>query len=557
MSELRERNKERFLSRVKGIFGDYFCLDEVDYVNDKTKVTIICPIHGRFEIRPNAFVRSKYGCPKCGSMNGGIERGRNSRKSLDEFVNGAKVVHGDKYDYSKVDYVNNSTKVCIMCPRHGEFWQTPLNHLNGYGCPKCGNESKGEHNRKLFEEFERSAKLVHGSKYEYDGGTYVSLAEKTRIICPKHGEFWQTPHNHVRGHGCPYCANKLKTKDDFVVAANLLHGGKYGYDKVDYKGTHGKVCITCPTHGDFWQEPYNHLQGHGCPKCVNPTSKWENDVFEYIVSLGFDAEQSNRELLDGKEIDIYIPSKSIGIECDGLRWHNEQHKDMYFHLRKTDECLMKGIRLIHIFEDEWLYKKEIVKSMLANLLNKTNGKIYARKCELREISGEAKSNFLNDNHIQGDTVSSINVGLFHEGELVSVMTFGKPRLSVGGRFTDDKYELIRFCNKIGTNVVGGASKLFKWFVSTHDPKEVVSYSDKRWSIGKLYGILGFEHVHDSKPNYSYIVGDRRENRFKYRKDRLVKEGFDEGRSEHEIMLERKIYRIYDCGTMVHLWKKTE
>ena len=555
MDKLRDVNKEIFLGKVKEKFGDYFCLDEVEYVNNKTKVTIICPIHGRFDIRPNAFLASKHGCPKCGSRNGGVERGNNNRKSLEEFIEEAKAVHGDKYDYSKVEYINNSTKVCIICPEHGEFWQTPSNHLSGNGCKECSKELKRRLMTKSFEEFENEAKSIHGSKYKYDSSTYKNSLTKMRMICPKHGEFWQEPNSHLKGHGCPYCANKFKTKEDFIKAANLLYGGKYSYDKVEYNGARDKVCITCPKHGDFWQEPHNHLQGHGCPRCVVPISKWESEVFEYVMSLGLDVEQSNRELLEGKEIDIYVPSKRIGIECDGIRWHDERHKDKYFHLKKTNECLENGIRLIHIFEDEWVYKRKIVMSMLMNAFGMTSNKVYARKCEVREISGEAKRDFLNENHIQGDTVSSINVGLYHDGELVSVMTFGNPRLNVGGRTSDGKYELVRFCNKLNTSVIGGASKLFKWFLLKYNPNEVISYSDKRWSMGKLYGVLKFEHIHDSKPNYSYVVGTKRENRFKYRKDRLVEEGYDKEKSEHEIMLERKIYRIYDCGCKCYLYEK--
>ena len=134
------------------------------------------------------------------------------------------------------------------------------------------------------------------------------------------------------------------------------------------------------------------------------------------------------------------------------------------------------------------------------------------------------------------------------------MTFGIPRLNLGGKKEDGFYELVRFCNKINTNVIGGASKLFKHFIKEYNPKEVVSYSDKRWSLGLLYRILGFTHDHDSKPNYFYVDGLSRLNRFGFRKSVLVNEGFDKKKTEHEIMLERGIYRIYDCGTMVWKWK---
>ena len=171
------------------------------------------------------------------------------------------------------------------------------------------------------------------------------------------------------------------------------------------------------------------------------------------------------------------------------------------------------------------------------------------------MSSKDAREFLDKNHIQGYANSNENYGLFYNNELVSLMTFGKPRINLGGKKGDGNYELVRFCNKINTNVIGGASKLFKHFIKEYNPNEVVSYSDKRWSIGNLYEVLGFKHSHDSKPNYFYVDNFVRMNRFGFRKSMLVNEGFSKDKSEHEIMLERGIYRIYDCGTMVFKWLK--
>jgi hypothetical protein len=221
-------------------------------------------------------------------------------------------------------------------------------------------------------------------------------------------------------------------------------------------------------------------------------------------------------------------------------------------LNKTNECLSKGIRLIHIFEDEWINRKEIWKSMLLNMLGLINNRIYARQCAVKLVSPNESRIFLNNNHIQGYSVSKYNYGLYYNDELVSLMTFGIPRINMGGNRGDGGYELVRFCNKLNTVVVGAASRLFKHFIEDMNPLKVVSYSDKRWSTGKLYSILGFEYSHDSAPNYYYVDGLSRLNRFRFRKSMLVKEGYDEGKSEHEIMLNRGLYRIYDCGTTV--WK---
>ena len=252
------------------------------------------------------------------------------------------------------------------------------------------------------------------------------------------------------------------------------------------------------------------------------------------------------------ELDIYITEKQIAIEYNGLYWHSEKYKeDVNSHLNKTNLCKEKGIRLIHIFEDEWLEKQEIVKSRLKSILGVKEKCIRASKCEIRDVDSRTAMQFLDENHLQGRCKAKYHYGLYYNNELVSLMTFGKMRQQ--RKFHEDydeKWELLRFANKLNTTVYGGASKLLKHFIKGVNPKSIISYADKRWSDGNLYKKLGFEHTHDSKPNYFYVVGQHRENRFKYRKGELVKQGFDSNKSEHEIMIERGIYRIYDCGTMV-------
>jgi hypothetical protein len=263
-------------------------------------------------------------------------------------------------------------------------------------------------------------------------------------------------------------------------------------------------------------------------------------------------------LSDNKEIDIFIPELNIGIEYDGLKWHSDEYKNNSYHLNKTKECSKLGIRLIHIFEDEWVNKSEIVKSILCNLINKTPNKIYARTCEIREIGTKEKNDFLNKSHIQGTVSTAINIGLYYNNELVSLMCIGKPRVNLGRKTHEEgEYELLRFCNKPYTSVVGAASKLFKYFIKKYNPTLITSYCDYRWSIGNMYETLGFTLSHYSQPNYFYIIGNNRKNRFKYRKSELIKEGFDPEKSEKEIMEEKGIHRIYDCGSLVYIWKNED
>ena len=196
------------------------------------------------------------------------------RKNNNGFISDARCVHGDKYDYSKVEYINANTKVCIICPEHGEFWQTPHSHLNGRGCPLCAKEhSTNYKNTKEF--FIDRATKKHNGKYDYSKVEYVNSTTPVCIICPEHGEFWQTPHNHLNSTGCKKCkSNKhLGVKDSlesFIEKAHKIHGDKYDYSKVEYVNSTTPVCIICPEHGEFWQTPSNHtnkIHPKGCNKC--------------------------------------------------------------------------------------------------------------------------------------------------------------------------------------------------------------------------------------------------------------------------------------------------
>lgn len=470
-----------------------------------------------------------------------------------EIIEKAKIIYNDsKYCYDLVMDANKMDYVFIICEKHGIFKKRLSRFLNGSGCPICSGKSK-----KTFEEFLEEAKIVHNNFYVYNDTNYVNSHTKIGITCPIHGVFFQTPTNHLNGCGCPECKKeKLKdifssNDDSFKNKSSDIHNGKYIYTKTKYVNNSTDVIITCPIHGDFKQAPHNHLQGKGCPICGNILSKCENEIAEFLESENIKILRKDKKILNKKEIDIFLLDYNIGIEYDGLHWHSEQYVDNDYHINKTNECLNKGIRLIHIFEDEWQNKKEIVKSRLNNIIGITEKKIFARKCQIKEIENAIAKDFLENNHIQGNVYGKISIGLFYNDELVSLMTFGNKRKNLGNKTVDNEYELLRFCNKLNTVVIGGASKLFKYFLKTYNPQKIISYCDLRWSDGNLYEQLGFKLSHISQPNYFYIKDGKRLNRFCFRKDLLVKEGFDENKTEHEIMLERKIYRIYDCGCKVY------
>ena len=301
--------------------------------------------------------------------------------TTEEFIEKAIKVHGNKYDYSKVEYVNCSTKVCILCPEHGEFWQTPSEHLSGYGCQYCGKTKK-----MTTEEFILKAIRVHGKKYDYSKTNYINSKTKVCIICPEHGEFWQTPNMHLQGQGCKKCKNEInsmkrrKTIEQFIEEAKKIHGNKYDYSKIKYINNHTKICIICPEHGEFWQMPYNHLNGDGCSKCVT-------SILEYSIMDALNEKQikyifRERKLpwLKGLELDFYLPDYNIAIECQGIQHFIKQH---FFEpleivqerdLRKLQLCKENGVKLLY-YSNLGIEYPYFVYENKEELLNEiTNGK---------------------------------------------------------------------------------------------------------------------------------------------------------------------------------------
>ena len=266
----QKRNTEWFVTEAKKIHGDRYDYSKAIYQTIRAKVTIVCPEHGEFLKSPDKHLQGQ-GCPKCNPM-GKFQAGL-------RFIEKAHQVHGDRYDYSNVEYDGAFKNICIICPEHGEFWQRPGHHLEGHGCPECAKLTISSRNAERpsnkdglamrERHFLMRAREVHGDRYDYSRLNYVDASVKVCIICPEHGEFWQRPNGHLKGCGCPKC-NKLgkwHKASVFPIEAAKIHGGKYDYSKVNYKGSRTKVCIVCPEHGEFWQTPYEHLNGSGCPKC--------------------------------------------------------------------------------------------------------------------------------------------------------------------------------------------------------------------------------------------------------------------------------------------------
>lgn len=284
------------------------------------------------------------------------------------------------------------------------------------------------------------------------------------------------------------------------------------------------------------------------------TSSNEEEIAEYIRSFDLEVIQSDRTTLKPLELDIFIPSLNIAIEYNGLAWHSEffGKKDRYYHLNKTNACEQKGIKLIHIFDDEWINKKNIVKRKLENLLKKRKNSIYARKCDIRIVQNYDKNIFLNRNHIQGEDRSQYHLGLYYKDELVAVMTFTKPRIFMGKRESYNEYELSRYASSIP--IVGGASKLLNHFIKTYNPYKIITFADRRWTTilnDSMYEKIGFKKIGINKPNYWYILNGRvRRHRYSYNKHTIVKKmGGDPNLTEIQNMINMGYDRIWDCGSI--------
>ena len=466
------------------------------------------------------------------------------------------------YDDSHAVYDGTNSDIELICPIHGKFIQKATYLLSGYGCQECGKERIKEALRLPFEEVMRRAIESHKNEdgtpiYDYSLTTEENVYNDKKIIaiCPKHGVFEQKIEYHLNGSKCPKCAleEKCLTQEQFLEKAKKVHKNKYDFSKSVYTKSDNPIIVTCPIHGDFTTTPHRLLGGCGCPTCGKNLSRGEEEVAEFIESLGFGVERRNIKILNGyKELDIFIPSKMLAIEYNGLYWHSELFRDEKYHLNKMIECQEKGIRLIQIFEDEWLNKKEIVKSRIKSILGIIENKIYARNCEIRELHSSVSQQFLDENHLQGNCNASVRYGLYYNNELISLMTFGGLRKNLGSTSEEGSFELLRFCNKLNYQVVGGASKLLKHFIENIKPHRIISYCDLRYSDGKLYKSIGFELVGQSKPNYYYIDKGfhNRENRYNYRKDILVeKYHCPKDISEHKFCNSMGLYRIYDCGNL--------
>jgi hypothetical protein len=306
------RNKttnEEFTKKAKIVHGDKYDYSLVDYQNFDKKIKIICPTHGIFEQTPRCHLNGN--CFKCSK--------EKLLSNTEEFIKKAKVIHGNKYDYSLVDYKDSRHKIKIICKLHGEFDQTAQNHLNGKRCSKCYGTNKSN-----TEEFIKKAKIIHGDKYDYSLVDYKNRSKPIKILCQKHGLFEQLPYLHLKGCICYNCyaKNRCESTEEFIKKAKVIHGDKYDYSSTEYKNVTNKMNIICQKHGLFEQSASSHLRGFGCQICKNSKGEEKISNFLKLNNISFEREkrfENCRNILP-LPFDFYLPKLNICIEFDG-----EQH----------------------------------------------------------------------------------------------------------------------------------------------------------------------------------------------------------------------------------------
>jgi len=472
-----------------------------------------------------------------------------TRYTTTTFIDKSNEVHGHKYDYTKVVYQDSHTPVEIVCSIHGSFFQRPHAHINlKQGCPKCGLKNRTIPHKKSATAFIDECKDKWGDKYDYSTTVYNGKTKKITYSCPEHGVVEQYPVRHLKC-GCPFCNGRGISKHSltsFTNIANVIHGNKYDYSKTKFVRMTDDITISCPIHGEFEQRAANHIHlKNGCPKCASAitSSRAEKEIVEFIGSLYNGVIQENVRILNGKEVDAFIPEFNLGLEYHGLYWHLETIRGKSHHYEKWATAHAMGIRLFQIYENEWRDKSTIIKSKISGVLG-LNKKIGARKTKIIQLDNNTKNEFLDQNHLQGSDSSKIAFGLEFDGKIVACMTFGPSRFN-----KKYQWELLRFCNVLNTNVIGGAGKLLSHFKAINSGS-IISYADKRYSDGGLYHKLGFRLDGETQPSFMYvrIKNSQTYNRMKFQKQYLKDvPGYDENLTEYEIMQLNGYDRIWDAG----------
>lgn len=537
------------IEAFRRVHGDRYTYDNYVYGGSEKLAVFTCPVHGDFQQRPYSHLQGQ-GCPKCAPS----KLSRKLSKSQDEVLEGFHKVHGDRYDYSSVLYTNSKTPVVIICREHGSFAQSPHAHLSGQGCPECGKLSSVRARTYTQEEVLSKCTEVHMGRYDYSQTIYSGSMQKMDIICPEHGVFSQTASHHLKGHGCPKCADERngamtrKSLPKVIEEFRTVHGDKYEYSKVVYIHANEKVEIICPKHGTFLQRAADHQRGAGCPRCATVISEPHRAIIDMLS--GEEVVINDRELISPLEIDVYLPKYALGVEINGLHFHSERFQpDRTAHEYKRKAAEGKGIQLLQFWDKDIKERPALVESMLMSKLGRLYDKVHARKCTVVPLPLGLYNAFMEANHIQGvGATSSLRYGLVYEDYVVAAM--GLTRRS-GTWFLD------RFATKTFMTVPGGFSRLLAHFSAEHAPTSVVTYSDGMYSTGNVYAVNGFKKTGESSTlRMHFTDGSTLVNRRNFQKGIVKKrhpEVYDPSLTEAEMAYRLGFSRVWGCSTT--RWEK--
>ena len=307
------KTTQAFIEEARMVHGDKYDYSKADYQGSHTKFCVICPKHGEFLVTPTNHLKGR-GCPKC-----------TFTRTTEDFIRKSREIFGDKYDYSKAVYKSAQDLVTIICPEHGEFQIRACNHIQGHGCAKCSKNK-----RYTTESFIEAARSTHGDIYDYSESVYVNAKTLIKIICRKHGAFWQSPSNHIKGIRCPHCGAEIggqkitSNTEEFLRKAIAIHGDHYDFSKVHYTKAANKITVICPKHGEFLTTPQSILAGHGCPICAGNTQltteefiRRSNDIHDGIYDYSKTKYVNNHE-----KVCIICHQKNRNGKEHGEFWQN-------------------------------------------------------------------------------------------------------------------------------------------------------------------------------------------------------------------------------------------
>lgn len=534
-------NTEKFIEKAHKVHGDKYSYEKAVYTGCTKPLIVTCSLHGDFKITPHKHISGKQGCPECGKL---VRAAKKNKGAL--FVERAKAIHGDKYDYSLVNYKTCKDKVEIICNKCGKhFPQTPDNHINlQRGCPFCGmervketavqrgKERKGKPNFKHRSSTEKwVAKVLakhpeFADKYDYSRVVYTKADERVEIICKTCGRVC-TPkaRKHMTGQGCKSCAGRksveknIPTFQEMVKRAQEVHGDEYTYLESSYTCMTSKMDILCNKCGRiFPQKPDQHIsKKQGCPFCQHVVSSGEQDVFAFVKEHTHCEVQNNVRIVPDffvgdkrihkAELDIYVPELKLAIEYNGTYFHDISLKGKGYHIGKRKACEQLGIRMISIWECDWQdnRKRPIIKRYLKNALGvREERTVYARNCVVRDVPQDVYREFMEANHVQGyASAKEAKCGLYTRdtNELVACMSF---RILKNKDQKDTPFvmwDMVRYATNC--NVPGGRSKLFHHMQQRFHMDHVQSFIDRDYFNGASYLKEGWELMEDDQVSISF------------------------------------------------------